>query len=182
MDALTIQAMKNRNQNSSPIRVFDKVNRIYGHMPLWGRERQGHEDFTEHYMFGDNTTGQVYKPSKGNDEETKLKQAQKIHQAAMEEMEREKMELEKQLEERKKLLFGSPATAAPPQIAAAPPEVLKKDDDDDDEYTCVACFDAKRSVICSPCLHVALCLGCSKNLDQCPICMAPAEMKRIFLA
>lgn len=123
------------------------------------------------------------------EEEKKLKLAQKLHQVALEEMEAERRNLEKLLEEKKKLLqensLHQPSLPVPP----APPSPVKeialeqnRDKEMEENICCVVCMDAKRCVLCDPCLHVALCLDCSKNLNQCPMCMAPATMKRIFLA
>ena len=200
-----IQAMKNR-QSSNQIRVFNKqedVDRIYGlrtsvqpqpmwtggkiynhiEKPAWTEEvynniEKSHLDLLDRSRI-ESEQSQA-RQDKIQEEEQKLKLAQKLHQCAVEEMELERLKLEKLLNEKKKLLQDTEPSLPPPQIEKKK-EQEKEEEKEDDSFSCVVCFDAKRQVICSPCLHVALCMKCSTDMKQCPICMDAAEMKRIFL-
>ncbi len=203
MDPLVIQAMKNR---SAPIREFNKkedVNRIYGHRPLQRYNNVDddndmqpfdvilHDGRTQKERETDEMLQRVREKKhaeKLKDEEEELRIAQKIHRFTIEEMETERERLEKLLEEKKKQLLESDAANIAPKAPSPVPSAVskvvdvKEENEENDQINCVVCMDAKREILCMPCLHVALCLECSKTLKQCPVCMGQAEMKRIFLA
>lgn len=129
------------------------------------------------------------------EKEEELKIAQKIHQYELEEIKNEKKRLERLVKnlktEKEKLLAGNDKNLATSVSAtavvaadavAAPSDEKKSDQKDADAINCVVCMDAKREILCTPCFHVALCSNCSKNLQDCPVCMGKAEMKRIYLS
>jgi hypothetical protein len=50
--------------------------------------------------------------------------------------------------------------------------ILDGNSDDFEEgcFTCVVCFEAPRSVVLQPCLHLVLCSGCAPKFKNCPMC------------
>eukprot|EP00929_Paragymnodinium_shiwhaense_P035337 TRINITY_DN19087_c0_g1_i2.p1 TRINITY_DN19087_c0_g1~~TRINITY_DN19087_c0_g1_i2.p1 ORF type:complete len:363 (+),score=50.02 TRINITY_DN19087_c0_g1_i2:105-1193(+) len=48
--------------------------------------------------------------------------------------------------------------------------ILESSDLDDSSFSCVVCFEAPRSVVLQPCLHLVLCEGCAPKFSACPIC------------
>lgn len=119
------------------------------------------------------------------EKEEQLRIAQKIHEFEMQEIKNEKERLEKLVAnlqtDREKLPAEKEKNLAVP--AAAPAAACSSEESkDEDSITCVICMDAKREILCMPCLHVVLCTNCSKNLQTCPVCMTKAEMKKIFLS
>ena len=53
------------------------------------------------------------------------------------------------------------------------------DDDDDDDSQCVVCEDAKRRCA-GQCGHVTVCVKCSLQIDQCPICRAEGPWIKLY--
>jgi len=52
-----------------------------------------------------------------------------------------------------------------------------------DGRMCVICFEAVRSVLLHPCLHVVLCSKCAANCKECPICRRPVQQNTsVFLS
>jgi len=52
-----------------------------------------------------------------------------------------------------------------------------------DALCCVVCFEAPRTVLLRPCLHLALCSGCARQFQNCPICRRMVlDRIRIFLS
>jgi len=48
---------------------------------------------------------------------------------------------------------------------------------------CAVCMDAPKNMLLRPCKHLATCFRCSANLEICPICRTPIELReKIFLA
>jgi hypothetical protein len=53
---------------------------------------------------------------------------------------------------------------------------------EDEKTCCIICMDAKRSMLCDPCGHFALCAACSTGVVRCPVCMTDViQMKKVFL-
>lgn len=46
-----------------------------------------------------------------------------------------------------------------------------------ESVSCVICLAASRSILFRPCRHVCCCSACAENLDRCPVCREPAELK-----
>jgi len=44
-----------------------------------------------------------------------------------------------------------------------------------DQTLCLACADAEKSILLTPCNHICVCEACGERLDRCPICMCPVE-------
>jgi hypothetical protein len=54
----------------------------------------------------------------------------------------------------------------------------------DGSVTCCVCLDNRRSVVCVPCGHMALCGKCSNGIDSklCPVCRSTAEFIRVIVS
>lgn len=46
---------------------------------------------------------------------------------------------------------------------------------------CVACMDAKPTIMFSGCRHLSMCETCSVNITKCPFCYSESKKERIFL-
>jgi len=54
---------------------------------------------------------------------------------------------------------------------------------ENDSSVCVICFSEQRTHILLPCGHYCLCQGCSKELQECPICRVPVtSIHQVFQA
>jgi len=53
-------------------------------------------------------------------------------------------------------------------------------EDDSDDIRCVVCTENKRCIIFIPCVHSACCIGCAKQITECPICRSTFEKKLFF--
>ena len=54
-------------------------------------------------------------------------------------------------------------------------------------WNCIICLSKPRNVVMDPCMHLCICLDCSKQLLQnrmrkCPICRKKVVMKKIFVS
>lgn len=60
------------------------------------------------------------------------------------------------------------------------PENKKNDNDSD---LCVICYDTKREMILTPCMHYCVCQKCSTKVTLCPVCRKVIDSaKRVFTA
>jgi len=59
--------------------------------------------------------------------------------------------------------------------------VVEMDEDGNGETSeCVVCLDAKPSHIFIQCCHLCVCGDCGSSLEQCPLCRAPSECKKVY--
>ena len=51
-----------------------------------------------------------------------------------------------------------------------------------DQTLCMACCDAEKGMLLTPCNHICVCEACSRQLEKCPICMSPIEARvKVYL-
>jgi hypothetical protein len=57
----------------------------------------------------------------------------------------------------------------------------KKEEKDSEENLCKICFESQIDSVIIPCGHYAICNGCTKGLNSCPICRNPiAQIVKTF--
>jgi len=59
----------------------------------------------------------------------------------------------------------------------AAPANAEQERDARESVSCVICLAAPRNILFRPCRHVCSCATCAENLDRCPVCREPAEVK-----
>jgi len=71
---------------------------------------------------------------------------------------------------------------APPAAPAAVPPAAPPVEAEEDDHSCVVCMEAKRDAVALSCTHLSCCAGCSKLLEECPICRAPTKFLVVLVA